>query len=62
MKRKKFDIPYQFTLHLLILLKHVISFFLQPLNCLDLNKTKGDNLLRKNDQVVPKDVYSFIQS
>ena len=46
-KRKKFDILYQFTLHLLILLKHVVSFFFQPLNCLDLSKIKGDNFVRK---------------
>jgi hypothetical protein len=43
MKLKKFDKQYQFTLHLLILLKHVISFVLQALNCLDLNKVKGAN-------------------
>lgn len=54
---------YQFTLHLLVLLKHVISFFLHPLNCLDLSKTEGDSLLRKKmTQVVPKDVCSFMQS
>ena len=40
MRLKKFDKLYQFTLHLLILLKHVISFILQALNCLDLNKVK----------------------
>jgi hypothetical protein len=37
---------YQFTLHLLILLKHAISFFLQALNILNLNKTKGETYYR----------------
>lgn len=52
MKFKNFDRLYQFTLHLLILLKHVISFVLQALNCLDLNKIKGAT--KKRWQRCPK--------